>query len=885
MGIWRRLESWLSWFPWYRCKAREADLARELRDHLDLEADEQRAAGLSPEQAAYAAHRALGNTLKIEEDVRAAWGFQWLETLVQDLHYGLRILRKSPGFTLVAVLTLALGIGATTAIFSVVDVILLRPLPYPEPDRLMMVYQDTPQAGVKSGGLSYPNFQDWQRAARNFEEMVAMRTSQFALSGAGEATNVIAGAVTAGYFSMFRVTPILGRTFERRDDVPGEEGVAVLSERLWRSQFGSDPSIVGKTIQLEQRPFTVIGVVPGSFRPPIPDGRAVLWVPLLQDSIAYQMYQRRGGHYLNAAGRLKPGVTLPQAQSELESIEEVLQKQFPDANKGWDAWIVPMQEDLAGNFRLALLVLLGAVGLVFLIACANVASLQMVRATARQHEVAIRSALGAGRARLFQQFLTECIVIGIAGGAAGVLAAYGTTKGFVSWLPADVPRINEIQVNGDVLAFGLVLAILAGVLLGLAPARRPSGRGFADALKEGGRGGGADAERRTLRSAFVIAEMALAVVLLIGAGLLIRSFGRLSNLNPGFNTSNLLTAGVSLDYSQYAAPQRLISFYNQTMERMKSLPGAQESAIAVPLPLASGYINLGFHVDGRPQLAQSQEPTANFVMVSPNYFHVMQIPLLGGRELSEADSESAPKVCLISETVSRMVFGSENPVGKRITIGFPATATREIVGVVGDVKDMTLASSSAGQVYVPFVQNPVGGIGVAIRARDVATQLSASVRGEFHAIDPSLPVEIEPMSTVIGQSITEPRFRTTLIGSFGAVALLLAAIGIYGVISYNTGLRTREIGIRTALGAQRSDVLRLIVMQVFLLAVTGVALGLAASFGLTRFLKTLLFQVSAMDAVTYTVVAALMLAVALAASYFPARRAMRVDPMIALRYE
>ncbi|HEV2420190.1 MAG TPA: ABC transporter permease, partial [Candidatus Acidoferrales bacterium] len=835
-------------------------------------------------QAQREAKMELGGIEQVKQRTREVRAGHLLETLGQDIRYGARMLRKNRGFTIVAVLTLALGIGANTAIFSVIDAVLVRPLPYPAPDRLMMVYQDAPQSGITKTGLSYPNFQDWQRAAHNFEELVAMRTSQFALSGAGEATNVIAGAVTSEYFSMFRVTPILGRTFEPRDDVPDAPGVAVLSERLWRSQFGADPSIVGKTIQLEQRPFTVIGVVPGSFRPQIPDAKAVLWVPLIQDSIAAQLYQRRSGHYLRAAGRLSAGVTLSRAQSELESVEEALQKQFPTDNKGWSAKIIPMQEDLAGNFRLALLVLLGAVGLVFLIACANVASLQMVRTTARHREVAIRAALGAGRGRLFQQFLTECILVGIAGGAAGLLAAYATVQGFTSWLPGDLPRINEIHVNGDVLAFGLALAILAGIVLGIAPAWSPSGERFAHALKEGGRSG-EDTGRRTVRSAFVIAEMALAVVLLIGAGLLIRSFERLANLNPGFNPQKLLTGGVSLDYSQYATPEKLIAFYHQTLERMKSLPGAQQSAVAVPLPLASGYINLGFQVEGRPQLAQSQQSTVNFVMVSPNYFQVMQIPLLNGRELKEADSLSAPRVCLISETVARMVFGDENPLGKRVTIGFPTNASREIVGVVGDVKDMSLAGSGTGQVYVPFVQNPLGGIGVAIRARGDAASLSSAVRGEFHAIDPSLPVETEPMSTVIGESITEPRFRTALLGFFGLVALLLAAIGIYGVISYNTGLRTREIGVRMALGAQRSDVLRLIVMQVFLLAASGVGLGLAASFGLTRFLKTLLFQVSAVDALTYAVVAGAMIGVALAACYVPARRAMRVDPMIALRYE
>ena len=870
---------------WRLKKPLDGELDEEVRGYAEMLAEEKIRHGINAGDALREAKMETGGIEQVKEQVREARAGHFLETLWQDLRYGARMLRKSPGFTAVAVLTLALGIGANTAIFSVVDAVLLRPLPYPDPDRLMMIYQAAPQAGVRKAGVSYPNFQDWQRAARSLEDLTAFRTSQFALSGAGEATNVIAGAVTSEYFSMFRVTPILGRTLLPSDDVPGAAGVAVLSERLWRSRFGSDPSIVGKTIELEQRPFTVIGVVPGNFQPQVPDARAVLWVPLLQDSIAVQLYKRRGGHYLYVAGRLKAGVTLPQAQSELQSIEEALQKQFPDANKGWNSRIIPMQEDLAGNFRLALLVLFGAVVLIFLIACANVASLQMVRATARQREVAIRTALGAGRARLFQQFLTECILIGGAGGAAGLLAAYATVQGFTSWLPADLPRVNEIHVNGDVLAFGLVLALLAGIALGLAPAWSPSGLGFADALKQGGRSGGEDAGRRTLRSAFVVAEMALAVVLLIGAGLLIRSFERLANLNPGFNPSNLLTAGVSLDYSQYATPQKLIAFYNQTMARMKSLPGARESAVVVPRPLADGYINLGFQVEGRPQLTQSQEPTANLVMVSPNYFHVMQIPLLGGRELGEADSESAPRVCLISETAARAVFGGENPIGKRIDIGYPQSAKHEIVGVVGDVKDMSLASTGTGQVYVPFVQNPLGGIGVAIRARGGAAQLSSAVRGKFHAIDPSLPVEIEPISEVIGESITEPRFRTALLGLFGGVALLLAAIGIYGVISYNIGLRTREIGIRMALGAQRRDVLRLIVMRVFLLAATGVALGLAASFGLTRFLKSLLFQVSVMDAVTYAVVAAVMIAVALAACYIPARRAMRVDPMVALRYE
>ncbi|HKW87135.1 MAG TPA: ABC transporter permease [Candidatus Acidoferrales bacterium] len=870
---------------WLKKRGADEQLDEEVRGYVESLAEEKMQRGMNAGDALREAKMATGGIEQVKEQVREARAGHFVETLWQDIRYGLRMLRKSPGFTVVAVLTLALGIGANTAIFSVVDAVLLRPLPYPDAKQLVMVYQASPKIGDLKNGLSYPNFQDWRRSAHSFEEMAAMRASQFALSGSGEATNIIAGAVTSDYFALFRVSPILGRTFEARDDLPEAAAVAVLSERIWRSRFGSDRAIVGKTILLEQRPFTVVGVVPGHFRPQIPDVRVVLWVPLLQDSIAGALYQRRGGHYLHAAGRLKAGVTLPQAQSELESIEEGLERQFPDADQGWDARIIPMQEDLAGDFRLALLVLLGAVGLVFLIACANVASLQMVRATARQREVAIRAALGAGRARLFQQFLTECILIGITGGAAGLVAAYATVQGFVSWLPADLPRIDEISVNGEVLGFGLALAILAGIVLGLAPAWRPSGERFADALKEGARSGDEDGRRRTLRNMLVVAEMALAVVLLVGSGLLIRSFERLASLSPGFDASHLLTAGVSLDYSQYAKPETLIAFYNETLERMNAIPGAQGAAVAVPLPLASGYINIGYDIEGLPKRSQSETSTANFVMVSPNYFRVMQIPLLSGRELTDADSESAPKVCVISPSVVRAAFGSEDALGKRISIGYPEGAMREIVGVVADVKDISLASSERGQVYVPFVQNPLGGIGVAVRAHGDPSGLSSAVRGGFHAIDSALPVDIETMSGVIDDSVTEPRFRTTLLGLFGAVALLLAAIGIYGVISYNTGLRTREIGIRMALGAQRREVLRLIVTQVFLLAATGVALGLAASFGLTRYLKSLLFHVSAMDAMTYAVVAAVMIAVALAACYVPARRAMSVDPMIALRYE
>jgi len=863
----------------------EGEMEEELRAHIERRAEDLMHQGVSRAVAERQARLEFGGYQRFKEEIREALGTHMLETILQDVRYGLRMLRKAPGFTAVAVLTLALGIGANTAIFSVVDAVLLRPLPYPQPDKLMMVHQVLPAKGVSGAGMSYPNFQDWARGARSFEELTGMRATEFALSGAGEARSVVGGAVTSGYFPMFRVKPAIGRLLAPSDDAPGAAAVVVLSGRLWQSQFGGDPGIVGKTILLDQHPFTVVGVVPGDFRPLVPAGKEEFWVPLLQDPIAAQLYQRRGGHYLTVVGRLKDGVTPVQAQADLQGIQTGLQQQYPDANKGWDARVVPMQAELVGDVRVALLVLLGAVGLVFLMACANVGSLQLVRATARQRELSIRAALGAGRRRLVQQLLAECVLLGVAGGTAGLLLAFITVRGMGSWLPADLPRIAEISVNGRMLWFGLALGVLSGIIFGLAPALHSSEGKLSEALKEGARSAGDGTRRRALRGAFVVVETALAAVLLIGSGLLIRSFSQLQSLDPGFNAAHLLTAGVSLPDSRYPSSKEILAFYNRTLERMKAVPGAQETAAAVPLPIEGGYINLAFQVEGRPAVAQSEMPTANLVAVSPNYFHVMQIRFLSGRELAESDSETAPNVCVISETVARGAFGGGSAMGKRISIGYPAAAIREIVGIVADVKDVSLASAGSGQVYVPFPQNPFGGLGLAIRTSGDAASLASAVRGEFHALDSALPVDALPMASVIDDSVTEPRFRTMLLGAFGAVALLLAAIGIGGVISYNTGLRTHEIGVRVALGAQPGDVMRLVVGQGMRLALAGAAIGLIAALGMTRLMTSLLFRVSATDPATFVAVTVVLACVAVGASAIPAQRAARVDPVVALRHE
>jgi putative ABC transport system permease protein len=792
--------------------------------------------------------------------------------LLKDLRYGIRTLAKNPGFTIVAVLTLALGIGANTAIFSVVDAVLLRPLPYPESDRLFTVYQTLPQDPAQNTGVSYPNYLDWTQQNQVFDSIAAARGNSLSLSGQGEPTYIQTGSVTPNYFDVLLVKPLLGRTLQASDDALDSNPVVVMSETVWRARFGADPAIVGGTITLDQHPITVVGVVPAYFHPSVPDSAAQLWIPLRQDGVFSDMRARRAGHYLAALGRLKAGVTVVQAQSEMAALEQRLAAQYPNENKGWGVRIVSLQADMAGNVRTALLVLLGAVGFVLLIACANVASLQLARAASRRKEIAIRVALGAGRQRLLRQFLTESVLLSAVGGAVGLVLAYEALQGLIAWLPTDLPRVSEIHMDARVLAFGFGLSLLSGVIFGLAPAWHSTESRLGVAL-EGARGAGEGRTSHRARNIFVVAETALAIVLLVGAGLLIRSFARLQQVNVGFNPSQLLTAQIGLPRAHYTKPEQWISFYKQTLERMNALPGAQEAAVAVPLPLSDSYINLAFAIEGRPPRTRSDSPTADLVSISPNYFHVMQVPLLRGREFSDADSEGGGKVCVISSSLAQLLFPNQSPLGQRIVIGYPTDASREIVGIVGDVKDSDLAARESAQIYVPFVQNPFWAADIAIRAHGNPSALSGALREQIRAIDSALPVtEVRPMAEVIGSL-------------FGAAALLLAAIGIYGVLAYTVAQQTREIGIRMALGANPASVLRLMLARGLRLAGAGTAIGVLAALMLTQLLKSLLFGVSATDPVTFAAMGGLLFAVALLACYMPARRAMRVDPMVALRYE
>jgi putative ABC transport system permease protein len=809
-----------------------------------------------------------------------------MRTLVQDLKFAARTLWKSPGFTAVALATLALGIGANTAIFSVVDAVLLRPLPFPEPDRLVRVYQTQTAQGILNNGVSYPNYTDFAGRGRALEGLAAIRMHDYTLTGRGEPTLVAAGTVTSNLFGLLRARPLLGRGLVPSDDAPAAAPVAVLSERLWRERFGADTAIAGKPIQLDEKPFTVVGVAPASFRTPPGYPEADLWTPLPQDPVFGDLKEKRGGHYLTLIGRLKGGVSMGQAEAELATIGAGLSRQFPKENEGWGVRVIPLAESLVGGVRAALLVLLGAVSLVFLIACANVANLLLVRAGARSREVAIRTALGAARGRLIRQLLTECLLLGLLGGALGVALAGLGMGALRAWLPADLPRAGDVALDARVLLFALGASLLSAVAFGLAPAIQGSGSNLSDALREGSSGAGESGGKKRLRDLLVVAETAVSFVLLVGAGLLGRSFLRLQEVRLGFDPSHVLTAGFSLPRNQYSRPEQWTAFYTQLVSRLKARPGVEAVAASLPLPLYGGGLNFGFQIEGRAPEREGTDQTANYTALTPDYFRVLRVPLVQGRLLNESDAAGSARVCLISSAFAKRHFPGENPVGRRLVFGFKESVPREIVGVVGDVKRDGLAAPSKPEMYVPFVQDPWWAAYLGLRTSGDPAALSGILRDEVRALAPTLPVEaVQPMTQIVRDSVAQPRFQTTLIGLFAAAALGLAVIGIYGVLSYSVGRRTREVGIRLALGASPGDVLRLILRQGLALTGVGLAAGLFGALLLTRSLSGLLFDVGRLDVATYASVVLVLLAAGLAACWFPARRAVRVDPVRALRYE
>jgi predicted permease len=814
--------------------------------------------------------------------------------VLQDLLYGLRILAKSPGFAAITILTLALGIGANTALFSVVNGVLLNPLPFSQPDRLVAMYESSPQFEKQS--ISYPNFLDWRRDNRSFSHMAAFRQDDFDLTGMGMPQRVTVEMVSASFFPLLGVKPTIGRTFLPQEDEIGGRPVVLLSDGFWHSKFGGSRDVLGRSITLNDTDYTVIGVIPARFS--YQSGNfhrnTQVFVPIGQwnDPI---FQDRRAAMGMDAVGRLKPDVTLAQAREDMNSVARHLAEQFPNADKNVGITLLPLKDDVVGHIRPFLLVLLAAVGFVLLIACVNVANLLLARSTGRTREFAIRAALGAGQGRVVRQLLTESLMLALAGGALGLgLAAWGT-QAALRVLPEALPRAGDVHLDARVLLFTLAASLLAGILFGLAPALKTSRTDIHETLKEGGRGE-SGVRHRTQRT-FVAVEMAMAVVLLIGAGLMIRSLMNLWSVNPGFDPHNLLTFALSFPKDSAATPDSLRLSFQQVRNRLESLPGVESASfLAGAVPMA-GDSEVPFWIEGQPKPAtESDMPTALFYGVQSGYMKTMRIPLIRGRFLTSQDNAHSPQVIVIDQQFARIYFHGQNPIGQRVHFELLGT-TPEIVGIVGHVKQWGLDSDATAKVqaqfYFPISQVPDGlmpllarGSAVVVRTATSPQAAAAPIRRAVKSYNSRMVMfETETMDSIIADSLASRRFSMILLGAFAGLALLLSCIGIYGVISYLVGQRVHEFGIRLALGAQQGDVLRMILGEGARMALVGVGIGLAASLVLTRLMERMLFGVSAHDPVTFLAVAALLFLVALAACYTPALRATRVDPSRSLRSE
>lgn len=813
-----------------------------------------------------------------------------MQTLLQDLKYGLRMLAKNPGFTAVSVLTLALGIGANTAIFSVVNAVMLRPLPYPQPDRLVSVIS-TVLRDNRDSNASYPDFLDWRARNHVFDEMAVFRTENFALIGSGEPVHLSGAVVSADLLSLLGVTPILGRPFVSEEDKPGMvngSSPAILSHGLWQRQFGSDPTVAGRTIDLDGRAYTVIGVMPSGFQFPTQAEPVDLWTTIAVDTKpGGGMATQRGAHYLDAIARLKPHATLGQAQAEMTAIVSVLNKEYPE-NMPRGARVVPLLDHLVGRVRPALAVLLGAVGCVLLIVSANVANLLLARATTRQREMSIRAALGASRGRVMRQVLTESTLLACVGGSLGLLLALLGTDTLIRMSPVNIPRLTQFNLDGRVLAFTSLVSLLTGLLFGLAPAVYGFKSDLAQSLKEGGRGSSEGAHGGRVRGTLVAGEVAVALVLLVGAGLLIQSFLRLERVLPGFDPHHVLT--VRLDSPASYDQARQMEFFERVLEGVRTLPGVRSASGVFGLPFSEVYAKTGFDIEGRP-IAKADRPVTNYMAIKPDYFRTLGIPLREGRDFTLRDDLKAPPVAIINETLARRYFPHQDPIGQRIQPGISngygdKPPMREIVGVVGDVKVSSLAADPQAQCYVPLAQSPIGLMTVVVRTDGDPLHLAPAVRSSVAALDKNVPAyNIRTLDQSLAQSVAQPRFITLLLGIFAGLAVVLAAVGLYGLMAYSVVQRTHEIGVRIALGADRAHVLKLVAGQGLTLTLAGIVIGLGGAFGLTRLLSSMLYGIRPSDPLTFALAAVLLTAVALLASYIPARRATKVDPMVALRYE
>jgi putative ABC transport system permease protein len=804
-----------------------------------------------------------------------------MRTLLQDVRFGLRVLWKRPGFTAVALAVLALGVGANTAIFSVVNAVLLRPLPYPGSERVVAFDGVNPSKGVEESNMSAPDFADWKAQTRSFEALSIYTEGGSNLTGGGEPERVTAAWVGPDFFRVIGVGAARGRALLPEDEDPGAANVVVISHGLWQRLFGSDPSAVGRTVELGGRGREVVGVMPPGFDFP---SRAEVWGPL-QLEVAKEPRDNRAYQVL---GRLREGVPLAQAQAEIDAVAARLAASYPVTNMGWGVDLDPLKDETVGEMRAALLLLLAGVALVLLIACANVANLLLARAAGRRREVALRLALGAGRWRVARQMLTESLLLALAGGALGAGLSVWLTDLIVALAPRNTPRLAEASLDARVFLFAVGATLLTGLAFGIVPALQASRADLGESLKEGGRGSAGGRSR--VRSGLVVSEVALSLLLLAGAGLLVKSFARLQAVDPGFDPEGVMTARVSLPGARYKEPAQKAEFYRALTERLNALPGVEAAGATASLPLGGSNLSVwrGLVPEGRPATPESDEPAA-FSVVTPGYFPAMRIPLRAGRVFDERDDANAPKVIVVNETLARKVFAGQDPVGRHVTIWRDEKFPRQVVGVVGDTKPSSLDAAEAPQMYVPHAQDAGwGGLSLAVRARGGGdpSALAPLLREEVRALDRQLPVyDVKTMAKVWADSTAYRRVTMFLMAGFAAAALLLAGVGLYGVLSYTVAQRTHEIGIRMALGARGSDVLRLVVRQGMLLTLAGLGVGLAGALLLTRLMTGLLYGVSAADPVVYALVSLLLAAVALLACLVPARRATKVDPMIALRYE
>jgi predicted permease len=862
----------------WRRKRMLEELDEDIREHIERETQDNIERGMSPEEARYAAVRKFGNVTQVKEETREVWSLIWLEQLLEDLRFGLRMLRKNPGFTAVAVLTLALGIGANTALFSVVNAVLLRPLPFENSSRLVWSWGNCTLCA--QAAVSPSDFIDYRAQNHSFEYYGAMAggDSLFNLAGSDKPIQIKGSMVTAGFFDALGIQPRYGRIFDLSDEKTTDPQVVILSHHLWQERFGSDPNVIGKSVTLDDKTRTIVGVLANDLSVLT---QADLWFPA---PFQNQGMQSRHSHFLRPVGLLRRGVTISQAQAELDTIAARLGREYPVTNAGWSLRLEPLQSVLVGSVRLALLVLLAAVGFVLLIACANVASLLLSRNTVRQREIVIRTALGAGRSRLVRQLLTESLLLALAGGAAGILIANAGVELLKGLGPQSLPRLDEVNLSGSVLAFTFVTAIFTGILFGLGPALKASRHDLAQGLREGGAAGDSRSKHRA-HNALVVAEVALSVVVLIASGLLLNSFWRLMRVELGFDPANVLTTEVSLVSPRYDDERKRESFFDELQDRIQSSSGTESAGFVSELPLSGEADDTFFTIAEHPPANPNDNNDADVRIVDGDYFEAMRIPLLAGRAFDRQDSLESRKVVIVNKPFVKKFFPNENPIGKHLKMfeGKPEFTAREIVGIVGGNKHFALQESLRPAMFTPgsFMR-----MNVVVRSARNPAMLTAAVRQAVRAIDPDEATStFRTMGDVVSSSAAGDRFNALLLGAFGGIALLLTAAGIFGVLSYLVTQRTREIGLRMALGAQRTDVLRVIVGHGVRLALLGLCIGVVAAAVVTRWMSSVLFDIKPTDPLTFVGVAVVLGTVAFLASYVPARRAMRVDPMVALRYE